>query len=442
MRLHSKLFSFPSFGSFRKIHTERSLYADLQERGIITQMTHPEQMESHLKEKKPVYIGFDPTGESLHLGHLMSICTLVHFQRHGHLPIALLGGATGMIGDPSGRSTDRNLLEPSVLEQNTKGIHDTISYCLSKNNLPFKILNNIEWYKSMNVSFFLRDIGRHFRINSMIQKDSVRERMNSNGISFTEFSYTLLQAYDFLQLFENENCTLQLGGSDQWGNITSGTDLIHKSIGKQAFGMTLTLLTNSKGEKLGKSTGVGGSVWLSSNKTSPYEFYQYFMRLEDSMIPKFLRFFTFLPIEEIVRIEKEHEMNPDARKAQKVLAEQITSFVHGEEQMRDAKRASEAFFGGEIDHLEWNVLKDMLKEAPQFTMKKQDFISKRIIDIGVDVKIGATKGEIRRLLESNGLSVNGSIVDLKYVMREEDIRENKFCLIRSGKKNYRLILIE
>ena len=328
----------------------------------------------------------------------MIIIGLAHFQRAGISPIALIGGATGMIGDPSGKSQERVLLSEDTITHNSIKIKSSLEKCLNKG--PITIVNNYDWYKNMNMITYLRDVGKQFRVGTMLTKESVKNRLESKeGISFTEFSYQTLQSYDFYQLNKQYNCNIQLGGSDQWGNITAGCEFIHKSINKNVFGVTVPLLTNSSGQKIGKSAGVSGTIWLSDQKTSVYDFYQYFLRTEDVDVIKFLKLFTFLPLNEIEEINKKHNLNPEKRIAQKILADEITTFVHGVESLKYAQGASTVLFNTLTDQSKLSKLtlkelnEDLFKDVPKITVDK----STSFVDLPTllaSIKMSPSKGNL------------------------------------------------
>jgi tyrosyl-tRNA synthetase len=328
------------------------LLQDLEQRGLVADVAHREELERLLAPgAAPItlYVGFDPTAESLHLGHLMGLLILRRFQEAGHRPIALAGGATGMIGDPSGKSAERNLLSAETLAANIAGIEGQLRRLLdfeSKSN-PARVVNNADWTRNLGVLDFLRDIGKHFSVNAMMAKDSVRSRMDAGGISFTEFSYSLLQAFDYLHLNETQNCVLQAGGADQWGNITAGIDLIRRKHERVACGLTTPLLTKTDGTKFGKTEG--GAVWLDPKKTSVYRFYQFLIQVEDAQVIQLLKYFTFLPADEISALEAEHLAAPEKREAHRRLALELTRLVHGANAAEDAVQASGILFGGSLE---------------------------------------------------------------------------------------------
>src|SRR5476651_1037547 len=351
-----------------------SILQDLHWRGLVADMANRDELERLLAPGAgPVtlYVGFDPTADSLHLGHLIGLLILRRFQLAGHRPIAVAGGATGMIGDPSGKSSERNLLSPEILEANIAGIQGQLGRLLdfeSKSN-PALLLNNADWVRPISVLDFLRDVGKHFSVNAMMAKDSVKMRLDStSGLSFTEFSYSLLQAYDFLHLQEKYGCLLQAGGADQWGNITAGIDLIRRKRDVTACGLTTPLLTKTDGTKFGKTEG--GAVWLSPQRTSVYRFYQFLIQVEDTQVIQLLRFFTFLSLDEIAALEAQHQATPERRDAHKKLAFELTSLVHGETATADAIRASEILFGGSLEGITAAQFNEVIAEVPNSTLSR------------------------------------------------------------------------
>ncbi|PRP86802.1 tyrosyl-tRNA ligase [Planoprotostelium fungivorum] len=427
---------------------EKNVFLELKSRGMIAQSsTTDDKMKQILDKPVGLYLGFDPTADSLHLGSLLPIMALSHFIARGHRVHALVGGATGLIGDPSGRSTERSLLSTSTVLQNAEFLRKSISSCLERTpNMgfergTFEMVNNMDWYTGMDAITFFRDIGKHFRVGNMLQKDSVRSRMDSQeGMSFTEFSYQTLQAYDFQQLNKSRDVTLQLGGSDQWGNITEGIALNHKLNQRDTYGLTLPLLTSADGQKIGKSTGVGGTVWLSEHKTSPYEFYQYFMRLSDSDALRFIPLFTFLSKAEMEEISVEHLKSPEKRLAQKRLAEEVTAFVHGKEQLEGALRASSFLFSDDVSQLSWDQVQQVLKDAPMTKMTLEEVTNVSIGNLVTQIQLVDTKGEAKRIIKGKGLFLNQRVVeDKEYKLQTADLLEGKFAILRTGKKNYHLI---
>lgn len=416
---------------------------DLKQRGLVQQTTDEVNLKKHLQENQvTLYCGFDPTADSLHIGHLLPVTILKRFQEAGHRPIALVGGGTGMIGDPSGRSTERSLNTAETV----KGYADALKRQLAK-MLKFDegenaavARNNADWLTGTSVIDFLRDIGKHFSINYMLAKESVSARIEQ-GISFTEFSYMLLQSLDFLKLYEQENCTLQVGGSDQWGNITAGMELIRRSRDIEAdeevkvFGLTVPLITKADGTKFGKTAG--GAVWLDPEKTSPYEFYQFWLNTDDRDVVKFLNYFTFLSHEEIAELAKEVETAPEKRAAQKRLAEEMTKFVHSEVALEQAIRISESLFSGNLKELSGEEIEQGFKDVPSYNAAKED---KDLIDLLVEAKISSSKRQAREDVQNGAIYVNGErIQDLAYSIDEKDRIDGKFTIIRRGKKKYFMI---
>lgn len=410
----------------------------LKERGFIEALTS-EDIRQLTEKPIKVYCGFDPTADSLHLGNLVAIMGLAWFQKFGHTPVAVVGGATGMIGDPSGKTSARQLLDENSLELNLKGIRKNLETIL--NNHPI-LLNNFDWYKDYSFIKFLRDIGSLFRIGPMLAKDSVRLRLESvEGMSFTEFSYQILQGYDFLYLFQNYDVTVQLGGSDQWGNITSGTDLIRKTLGKPAYGVTFPLLTKSDGQKFGKSEK--GTIWLSHEKLSVYEFYQYLIRVEDADVIKLMRLLTFMEMNEIRNYEKKmQEKDYIPRTAQKRLAEEITRLVHGEEELQTAIRVTECVAPGSKTHLDANILESMASDMPSCQLNFDQVMQVKLVDLLVEVGLQHSKGDARRLIRNGGVYINNEkIEDENCIIDDNMLIDNRLVLLAAGKKNKMLLRI-
>lgn len=421
-----------------------NLLDDLKARGLIADCTDPDGLAKRLAERPiALYCGFDPTADSLHVGHLMGQLTLRRFQLAGHHPIPLAGGATGMIGDPSGRSSERNLLTPGQLAHNVECIKRQLSRLLDFEcaGNPARLVDNATWSKELGYLEFLRDIGKHFSVNVMTAKDSVRTRLESEGgLSYTEFSYMLLQANDFLHLRETLDCELQIGGSDQWGNITAGTDLIRRKGGATAWGMTFPLITKADGTKFGKSES--GAVWLDPEKTSPYRFYQFFINSEDSMLPAYLRRFTFLTLDAIAALEAAHAANPGAREAHRALAREVTTLVHGQASCDDAIRASEILFGGGLDGVTERVFKDVVGEVPTFPMEraKLDAPGMSVIDAIVAAGLSPSKGQARKDTEAGGISVNNvRVTDHSRSLTESDLLFGRHILLRKGRRNHAVL---
>lgn len=417
---------------------EKNVIEEFRWRGMIHSIS--DGTEQELAENKVVgYIGFDPTAASLHVGSLLPVMALVHLQRFGHTPIAVVGGGTGMIGDPSGKSVERKLMTVDEVERNVNGIRKQIERLLNSasGGHTAKILNNADWLlQSMTINF-LRDIGKHFTVNNMLAKESIEKRINAGeGISFTEFSYMLLQAFDFLMLNEKHNCTLQMGGSDQWGNITAGIDLIRKVKGTKAYGVVFPLITTASGTKFGKSEE--GTVWLDPALTSPYKFYQYFINTDDRDAVKFLRFFTLLSRDEILEIESEFKKTPEKRLAQRRLAEEVTKMVHGEDEFRKARAASEILFSGEIEKLTLDQVMQIFQDVPSATIAPANAYS--IVDMLVVARLSSSRGDARRTIEGGGIYVNGrQVTDPKKQFTLNDAIEGKVFLLRKGSKNYSIL---
>lgn len=413
----------------------------LEERGFIDAMTSHELIEL-VERPLTVYVGFDPTSDSLHLGNLIGIMGLAWFQKYGHTPIAIVGGATGMIGDPSGRSSERNLLDEKAIEKNLLGIRKSLEQVLDFNHLtaPAKILNNHDWFKQFYFIDFLRDVGKHFRVGTMLAKESVRSRLSSEeGMSYTEFSYQLLQGYDFLHLYDHYGVVLQMGGSDQWGNITAGTELIRKVRGASAYGLTFPLLVRSDGKKFGKSEE--GAIWLNSEKLSPYDFYQYLYRMPDADVIKLLRMLTFIDMEEIREIEQEmtkKDYTPNA--AQKRLAEEVTRLIHGEKGLQDALRVTSAASPGAKTSLDAETLKILAKEALSKTLATTEVVGTKIVDLLVKTDLASSKGEARRLIAGGGVYINNEKVDNEsFMIESSQLLQGNFLLIGIGKKKKMII---
>ncbi|MDR3623975.1 MAG: tyrosine--tRNA ligase [Chlamydiales bacterium] len=413
----------------------------LVERGFIEAMTS-EEIKTLVKTPQRVYSGFDPTGDSLHLGHLVPIMGLAWFQRFGHTPVAIVGGATGMVGDPSGKSKERNLLDQETLAHNLLGIRKNLEAILNFNDESTKpfILNNFDWFKQFSFLDFLRDVGKNFRIGSMLSKESVRVRMQSEeGLSFTEFSYQILQAYDFLYLSEHHNVLIQLGGSDQWGNITAGTELIRKVQGKSAFGITFPLLKRSDGKKFGKTEE--GAVWLSSEKTSPYTFYQYLFSIPDLDVIPLMKMLTFMDMEEINHYE--HKMQQSdyiANTAQKKLAEEVTRIVHGKDGLEIALKVTKGASPGSNTILDINVLENLAQDMKSKSFSKVELINVKLIDLLVKLEAVASKGEARRLIQGGGVYINNQkVIDEFRVIVMDDFIEEKMFLLSVGKKHKMIV---
>ncbi|MGG3560343.1 tyrosine--tRNA ligase [Neobacillus rhizosphaerae] len=414
------------------------LLQDLAWRGIVYQQTDEEGLKDLLvKESISLYCGVDPTADSMHIGHLLPFLTLRRFQQHGHRPIVLVGGATGLIGDPSGKSEERKLLTLETVQDNVAGIKkqlETIFEFEGENGAI--MVNNYDWAGKMDVVTFLRDIGKHIGVNYMLAKDTIASRLET-GISFTEFTYTILQAMDFNHLYDHHNCKLQIGGSDQWGNITSGLELIRKTHTEdtKAFGLTIPLVTKSDGTKFGKTES--GAVWLDPEKTTPYEFYQFWINTADADVVRYLKIFTFLTHEEIEQLEQSVQEEPHLRKAQKALAEEMTRLIHGEESLQQAIKISQALFSGDVKNLSAAEIKQGFKDVPSFTASESDG---NLVELLVAAKISPSKRQAREDIANGAVTVNGEkVTDTAYVLQETDRMEGQFTIIRRGKKKYTLI---
>ena len=423
----------------------KNFVEELRWRGMIHDIM-PGTEEQFFKQTATAYVGFDPTADSLHIGHLVGIMMLSHLQRSGHRPIVLLGGATGMIGDPSFKSQERKLLTLEEIQHNQACIKKQLSRFMdfeTEAENKALVLNNYDWNSKWSFLDFIRDVGKHITVNYMMAKDCVKKRIET-GLSFTEFSYQLLQAYDFKYLYENYGCKLQMGGSDQWGNITCGTELIRRTLSGEAFAMTCPLITKADGTKFGKTEK--GNVWLDAEKTSPYAFYQFWLNVSDDDAKKFIRIFTFLTKDEIEALEKQHDEAPNLRILQKALAKDITIRVHGEEEYNKAVEASEILFGkGTTDtlkRLDSATFLSVFEGVPTFEVSKEEILQGiNIIDLLAEkTQILASKGEVRRALKENSLSVNKEKVKEDFVTSNNDLLNAQYILVQKGKKNYFIIV--
>lgn len=417
---------------------QMDLLQDLKWRGLIYQQTDEESLKDLIsKEKISLYCGVDPTADSMHIGHMVPFLTLRRFQQHGHRPVVLVGGATGLIGDPSGKSEERNLQTLEAVQKNVEGIQKQLAAIFNFDGENGAVMvNNYDWAGSMDIVTFLRDIGKHIGVNYMLAKDTIASRLDS-GISFTEFTYTILQAMDFNHLYENFNCKLQVGGSDQWGNITSGLELIRKMQpeGSKAYGVTIPLVTKADGTKFGKTEG--GAVWLDAKKTTPYEFYQFWINTADADVVKYLKYFTFLSHEEIEALERSVEEEPHLRKAQKALAEEMTRLIHGEDSLQQAIKITQALFSGDVRSLSASEIEQGFKDVPSFNATEADA---NLVDLLVAAKISPSKRQAREDITNGAVTVNGErITDTSYVLQNTDRIEGQFTIIRRGKKKYSLI---
>ncbi len=422
----------------------KNLVEELQWRGLL--FDKMPGIDEHLQKAMITgYIGFDPTAASLTIGNFVQIILLMHLQRCGHKPIAVVGGATGMIGDPSGKASERNLLDLETLKYNEKKVKEQLTKfldfdCGANSAL---VVNNYDWMKDFTFLDFLRDVGKHLTVNYMIAKDSVKTRMES-GISFTEFSYQLLQGYDFKHLYDTYNCTLQMGGSDQWGNMTAGTELVRRMAGGEAWCITSPLVTKADGTKFGKSES--GNVWLDAGMTSPYKFFQFWLNVSDEDAKKFIRIFTFLDRETIESLEAKHIAEPHLRELQKTLAKELTILVHGEQEYNTAVDASNLLFGNgttdQLKQMDEDLLLNVLDGVPMVEVEKASMIGLNIVDVlsvNTNNIIFPSKGEARKMIEANGVSLNKEKVDLNKNIEESDWLKGRYILAQKGKKNYFLI---
>ncbi|SEB54098.1 tyrosyl-tRNA synthetase [Maribacter dokdonensis] len=418
---------------------------ELQWRGMLHDAM-PGTEEHLLEDMQSAYVGIDPTADSLHIGHLVGVMMLRHFQLAGHKPYALIGGATGMIGDPSGKSAERNLLDEKTLRHNQEALKEQLSRFLDfsgdEENAAV-LVNNYDWMKNFSFLEFIRDVGKHITVNYMMSKDSVKKRLSAEskeGMSFTEFTYQLVQGYDFLHLYKEHNCSLQMGGSDQWGNITTGTELIRRIAGGKGYALTCPLITKADGTKFGKTEG--GNVWLDAERTSPYKFYQYWLNTSDEDADKYIKIFTFLGQQEIEELIEQHKEAPHLRLLQKKLADEITVMVHSQDDLDNAVRASQILFGkstaSDLKGLNEKTFLDIFEGVPQAELSKSELAD------GLDM-IGAlaaktnflgSNGEARRELKQNSISVNKEKVKEDFLITEDDLINNKFVLLQRGKKNY------
>ena len=425
-----------------------SLIEELQWRGMIHDMM-PGTDEQLNKEMTTGYVGFDPTADSLHIGNLVPVMLLVHLQRAGHKPVALVGGATGLVGDPSGKSAERPLLDIEALNHNLnsqkKQLQKFLRFDDSENSA--QIVNNYDWFKDIGFLEFIRDTGKHITVNYMMSKDSVKNRLEG-GMSFTEFTYQLVQGYDFYHLYQNLDCKLQMGGSDQWGNIVTGTELIRRKAQGEAFAMTAPLVKKADGTKFGKSEG--GNVWLDPERTSPYKFYQYWLNTSDEDAANFIKVFTLLPKEEIEALEKEHAEAPHMRILQKALAEDVTRRVHSEEDLQTAIKASNILFGKstteDLASLNESTLLSVFEGVPQVEVAKVEIdAAENYIDLLSEVTQGIifkSKGEARRMLQGGGVSINKNKIEDMNAKPEFNLLQNKYFLVQKGKKNYYLVVVD
>ncbi len=424
---------------------KKNLIQELKWRGLL-QDVMPGTEEQLNKEMTTGYVGFDPTADSLHIGNLVPIILLAHLQRAGHKPVALVGGATGMVGDPSGKSEERNFLSEDILQHNLacvkKQLEKFLDFSSGKPNTA-EMVNNYDWFKQITFLDFIRDVGKHITINYMLAKDSVKKRVEGeSGMSFTEFTYQLVQGYDFYWLYKNKNCKLQMGGSDQWGNIVTGTELIRRKSGGEAFAFTCPLVTKADGGKFGKSEK--GNVWLDAKKTSPYQFYQFWLNAADADAERYLKTFTFLSEEEINGLKEKHTGNEHMRLLQQKLAEEVTVFVHSKKEYDFAVQASQILFSSEtaeiLQQLNEEELLQVMEGVPMVEYLKQNLAGADIISFLADTKIFASKGDAKKMIQGGGISINKlKIESSEFLVDSKQLLNDKYLLIQKGKKNYWLV---
>lgn len=425
-----------------------NIVEELQWRGLVADCTDREELPRKLAAGPMVlYAGFDPTADSLHVGNLVPLIGLRRFQMMGHQPIALAGGATGLVGDPSGKTNERQLLTRDVLNHNISCVKEQLARLLdfdAKSN-PARLMDNADWTAGVTFLDFLRDVGKHFSVNMMVSKESVRARMEDRetGISYTEFSYMLLQAFDFYHLRKEFNCELQIGGSDQWGNITAGIDLARKKLSAQVYGLTMPLITNSDGSKFGKTAA--GAIWLDPKKTSVYRFYQFWIRSDDRDVIGRLNYFTFLTREEIAELERQHVARPEERVAHKALAKSVTDLIHGPAATQEAIRASEILFGGGLDGISEETFKDIAGEVPTKQIEQSKFAGEGIplVDLLVESGLSTSKGQARKDVEGGGININNTREgNAQRRLQAGDLLFGRYLLLRKGKKNYTAIEVQ
>jgi len=418
-----------------------TLFEELAARGLVEATTAPE-IEKLLETPQTVYCGFDPSAASLQAGNLVSIMMLRRLQLAGHKVIALVGGATGLIGDPSGKSAERNMLTVEKVEENKKGIRENLSRILDFDGPNAAVMvDNYEWYSGLSAIAFLRDIAVNFRVPQMLAKESVKKRLEASdgALTFTEFSYQILQGNDFLHLYDKYGCTMEVGGADQWGNITAGTDLVHRMRGKTAYGLTFPLLLDATGKKFGKSEG--NALFMDASMTSVYDWYQYFLRAADADVIRYLKVFSLKSLEEIAALEEQMKANPEARIPQKALAEEITLLVHGEAGLKTAQGATQTLFGGSIEGKTADELETIFKDVKSAEVAKAECVGQPVFMIAAKAGMFKSNGEARRMAQQGGLSLNGAKVDDKRVFEEGDLVGGRVSVLRSGKKNHFLLKV-
>lgn len=415
------------------------LLDDLSWRGLLHDTTDIERLREHLNESRRVYAGFDPSKDSLTIGNLVPILLLRRFQLAGHTPVVVMGGGTGLVGDPSGKDAERQLLSQEQVVSNVAAQRTIYEHVLSfEGPAPAELKNNLDWLGELGFLEVLRDVGKHFAVNMMIQKDSIKSRLETRdqGISYTEFSYMILQAYDYLWLYQNADVTVQLGGSDQWGNVVAGIDLIRRVTRHEAHGLTVPLVTKSDGGKFGKTES--GAVWLTANRTTPYAFYQFWLNTPDADLERYLKIFTFLSRTEIEALVRRHAENPGAREGQRVLAEEVTRVVHGAEAVAEARKAAQALFSGDIHELGEAALSEVFASAPSSAHDRALLEGEGVgvVDLLLLAKVVKSKREAREFVANGAISINGGRVDPSFVLTQDKLLHDKMALIRRGKKNW------
>jgi tyrosyl-tRNA synthetase len=418
---------------------EMTLFEEFQARGLVEAVTDPE-IAKMLETPQTIYCGFDPSASSLQAGNLVSIMMLRRLQLAGHKVIALVGGATGLIGDPSGKSAERNMLTLEQVAENKKGIRENLGRILDFDGPNAAVMvDNYDWYSGLSAIAFLRDVAINFRVPQMLAKESVKKRLEASegALTFTEFSYQILQGNDFLHLFDNYGCTMEVGGADQWGNITAGTDLVHKMRGKTAFGLTFPLLLDGSGRKFGKSEG--NAMFMSAEKTSIYDWYQFFLRSADEDVIRYLKVFSLKPLDEIASLEAQMKANPEARIPQKALAEELTLLVHGDAGLKTALGATQTLFGGDVSGKSADELEEIFKDVKSAEVACADIVGKPVFAVAAAAGMFKSNGEARRMAQQGGLSINGSKADDKRVFSADDLVDGRVAVLRSGKKNYFLL---
>lgn len=419
-----------------------TLFQEFEARGLVQAVSAPE-IEKMLETPQTIYCGFDPSANSLQAGNLVSIMMLRRLQLAGHKVIALVGGATGLIGDPSGKSAERNMLTVEQVAENKKGIRENLARVLEFDGPNAAMMvDNYEWYSGLSAIAFLRDVAINFRVPQMLAKESVKKRLEASegALTFTEFSYQILQGNDFLHLYDTYGCTMEVGGADQWGNITAGTDLVHKMRGTTVFGLTFPLLVDGSGKKFGKSEG--NAMFMSAEKTSVYDWYQFFLRSADEDVIRYLKVFSLRPLEEIDELERQMKANPEARIPQKALAEELTRLVHGEEGLKTALGATQTLFGGDMTGKSADELETIFKDVKSAELAKADIIGKPVFMVAAQSGMFKSNGEARRMAQQGGLSLNGAKANQDRVVAEEDLVDGRVAVLRSGKKNYFLLRVK